>query len=194
MTMANKITMLRILLVPVFVALVVHYGRTGQPDYRWAALGAFAVAALADAMDGFIARHYNQRSDLGAILDPLADKLLLTAAIVLFSFWREGLLARIPLWLLAVVLGRDAITLLGVALIRSRKRKVQIRAHLTGKIATILLMATILWILLGWNEQVLKCLIIGTGVFTVASALFYILDGVRQFYSHPSGAETASRN
>ena len=76
MTTANKITILRILLIPFFVVEIIYYVRTGNEVCRLAGLLAFAVSAILDAVDGYVARHYNQRSELGTILGtPLADKL-----------------------------------------------------------------------------------------------------------------------
>jgi cardiolipin synthase (CMP-forming) len=188
MTTANKITIGRILLVPFFIALIIYYAHTGNAGYRLGALLSFAVAALADGLDGYIARHYNQRSELGAILDPLADKLLLTSAIILLSFENHRYFDRIPLWLTVTVLSRDMIILIGMALIHYTMGKVKVRARLTGKLATVLQMATVLWILLGWDARVLPYLVAGAGCFTAASGLFYILDGVRQLNSHPASA------
>ena len=76
MTTANKITILRILLIPFFVVEVLYYARTGNELHRLLGILTFAVAAVCDGVDGYIARHYNQRSELGAILDPLADIIL----------------------------------------------------------------------------------------------------------------------
>src|SRR6185295_6973655 len=86
MTTANKITILRILLVPFFIAQVLYYVGNGGELYRLLAILSFAIAAISDGVDGYIARRYNQRSELGAILDPLADKLLLVSAVILLSF------------------------------------------------------------------------------------------------------------
>ena len=80
MTTANKITILRILLIPFFVVEVLYYVKAGVELHRTLAILTFAVAAICDGVDGYIARHFNQRSELGAILDPLADKLLLFRA------------------------------------------------------------------------------------------------------------------
>ena len=85
MTTANKITIFRILLVPFFVVEILYYVRSGNELHRLLGLIAFAVAAILDGVDGFVARHFNQRSELGTILDPLADKLLLVSAIVLLT-------------------------------------------------------------------------------------------------------------
>ena len=95
MTTANKVTILRILLIPFFVVQVLYYVKNGNELHRLLAILSFAVAAICDGVDGYIARRYNQRSELGAILDPLADKLLLVSGIVL----RYGLGAESVAWI-----------------------------------------------------------------------------------------------
>lgn len=194
MTTANKITIVRILLVPFFISQVIYYARTGNAGFSLGALLSFAVASIADGVDGYVARHYNQRSELGAILDPIADKLLLTSAVILLSLDNKPYFERIPLWLTVAVLGRDAIMLIGMVVIHYTLGKVKVRARLSGKIATVLLMATILWILLSWDPRVLPWLTGGAGLFTAAAALFYILDGVRQLNSHPASAAAPSQH
>ncbi len=194
MTTANKITIARILLVPFFISQIICYARTGQEGYRLAAFLSFAIAALADALDGYVARRYNQRSELGAILDPLADKLLLISAIILLSLENHRYFDRIPMWLTVTVLSRDAILLIGVALIHYMMGKIKVRAHLTGKMATVLQMAAILWILLKWPRGLLQYLEAGAGFFTAVSGLFYILDGLRQLNSHPASAPAPSQD
>ena len=194
MTTANKITIVRILLVPFFIILILYYPHTGQAVYRTGALLAFGIASLADAVDGYVARHYNQRSELGAILDPLADKLLLTSAIILLSLENHRYFDRIPMWLTVIVLSRDAIVLIGMALIHYIAGKVKVRARWTGKLATILQMTTVLWILLGWNSQALPWLVAGAAFLTALSGLLYILDGVRQLNSHPASAPAPTQD
>jgi CDP-diacylglycerol--glycerol-3-phosphate 3-phosphatidyltransferase len=193
MTTANKITIARILLVPFFISQIIYYARTGQEWYRLGALLSFAIAALADGLDGYVARRYNQRSELGAILDPLADKLLLISGIILLSMENHRYFDRIPMWLTVTVLSRDAIILIGMALIHYMMTKVKVRARLSGKISTVLLMATVLWILLGWNPRALRYLVAGAGFFTAVSGLFYILDGVRQLNTHPASGPAPSQ-
>jgi phosphatidylglycerophosphate synthase len=73
MTTANKITILRILLIPFFVVELIYYVRSGNEAHRLAALLSFAIAAILDGVDGYIAKHYNQVSELGKILDPLTE-------------------------------------------------------------------------------------------------------------------------
>src|SRR6476661_5666100 len=103
MTTANKVTILRILLIPFFVVQVLYYMKTGNENYRLAAIVAFAVASICDGVDGYIARRYNQRSELGAILDPLADKLLLVSGVILFSL-NTPHFGTIPLWLTGTII------------------------------------------------------------------------------------------
>ena len=95
MTTASKITLARVALIPVFMALLLL-------GYNWVALAVFAVASLTDFVDGYIARHYNQTSDFGKFLDPLADKLLVTAAMLIFVQW-----GRMPAWAVMIVLTRE---------------------------------------------------------------------------------------
>src|SRR5258708_39164920 len=111
MTTANKITILRILLIPFFVVEVLYYVKNGNEIHRLLAILSFAVAAICDGVDGYIARRYNQRSELGAILDPLADKLLLVSGIVVLSFEHRPWLETIPLWVTGTLIGRDILLL-----------------------------------------------------------------------------------
>ena len=117
MTTANKVTILRILLVPFFVTQLLYYGRTGGETYRFLALLAFCIASILDGVDGYIARRYNQKSELGAILDPVADKLLLVSALILLTVDYGSRFRPIPLWLTGTIVGRDFIVLLGVVTI-----------------------------------------------------------------------------
>ena len=141
MTTANKITIARILLVPLFVVQVLYYTQTGNEFYRLVALLCFAVAAISDGIDGYLARHYNQHSELGRVLDPLADKLLLIAGVVLLSMKNEPYLQRIPMWLTATIVSRDVLLILGMVVIHYICGKVRVRPVIMGKIATVLQMS-----------------------------------------------------
>jgi CDP-diacylglycerol--glycerol-3-phosphate 3-phosphatidyltransferase len=185
MTTANKVTILRILLTPFFVVEAMYYVTNGNESHRLLAILSFAVASICDGVDGYIARRYNQRSELGAILDPLADKLLLVSAVVLLSFnWPA--LAHIPLWLTCTIIGRDILILAGVVVIQITIGKVQVKPHFLGKIATVLQMVSVLWVLLKWNTKGLAALTLGAALFTGVSGLLYVWDGVRQLSNHPS--------
>src|SRR5438128_6723023 len=133
MTTANKITILRILLIPFFVVQVLYYVKDGEEFHRLLAILSFAVAAICDGVDGYIARRYNQRSELGAILDPLADKLLLVSGIVLLSI-NNAHIGNIPLWLTGTILGRDLVILIGMVVIQITVGKTRVRPRIAGKI------------------------------------------------------------
>src|SRR5213080_2895000 len=180
MTTANKITILRILLIPFFVVEVLYYVKDGEELHRLLAILSFAVAAICDGVDGYIARRYNQRSELGAILDPLADKLLLVAGIVLLSLHHEQYLPHLPLWLTATVISRDVLLLLGMVVIYYTCGKVNVKPHIIGKVATVLQMVAVCWALLKLPTGWLNWFALGATVCTGGSGAIYVLDGVRQ--------------
>ncbi|MCW5554173.1 MAG: CDP-alcohol phosphatidyltransferase family protein [Verrucomicrobiae bacterium] len=190
MTTANKVTILRILLIPFFVVEVLYYVKSGNELHLIAALFTFAVAAICDGVDGYIARRYNQISELGTILDPLADKLLLVSAVVLLSFDHGPLLGQIPLWLTGTIIGRDVLLLIGLVVIQLTVGKVHVRPRILGKVATVLQMASVLWILLrwdaGWGARWLVWLTAAAAICTGGSGLLYVWDGVRQLSASPS--------
>jgi cardiolipin synthase (CMP-forming) len=192
MTTANKVTICRILLVPFFVVEVIYYVKTGNETLRWLAIGCFGLAALSDAVDGFLARHFNQRSELGAVLDPLADKLLLVSGVVLLSLHNEPYLAPIPIWLTVTILSRDALLVLGLILIHYVAGKMTVRPHLVGKAATVLQMAAVLWALFKLNAQWLYGICIAAAVLTGISGLIYVFEGMRQLGKHPSALPSSS--
>jgi len=122
MTTASKITLARVALIPVFMALLLC-------GYNWIALVVFAVASLTDFVDGYIARHYNQVSDFGKFLDPLADKLLVTAAMLVFVQW-----GRMPSWCVMIVLARE-FAVSGLRMVAAAGGKV-LAAGWSGKVKT----------------------------------------------------------
>jgi cardiolipin synthase (CMP-forming) len=193
MTTANKVTIFRILLIPFFVVEVIYFRETGNEAHRWSAMLAFALAAVCDGVDGFIARHFNQRSELGAILDPLADKLLLVSGVVLFSL-PPAHLGTIPLWLTGTIIGRDLVILIGMAVIQMTVGKVTVRPRILGKIATVLQMLCVIWLLLKWDarfgEPWFSLWTIGAAVCTGVSGLWYVFDGVAQLSDHPTSSPT----
>ena len=128
MTTATKITMVRVFLLPVFMVLMyLSGGEAGM--WMWLSLAVFIIASLTDFVDGYIARRYNQTTDLGKFLDPLADKLITIAAMVMFCEW-----GVFPAWALMLVLTREfAVT--GLRLIAVQKGTV-IAAGWSGKVKT----------------------------------------------------------
>jgi CDP-diacylglycerol--glycerol-3-phosphate 3-phosphatidyltransferase len=188
MTTANKITILRILLVPFFVVEVLYYTKQGHEVHRLLAIVSFALASICDGVDGYVARRFNQRSELGAILDPLADKLLLVSGIVVLSFDHSPYLESIPLWLTGTIIGRDVLILIGMVVIHLMVGKVKVRPRIIGKIATVLQMVVVLWIMLKWGESWLRALCLGTVICTGISGLLYVWDGSQQLSAHPSSS------
>jgi cardiolipin synthase (CMP-forming) len=207
MTTANKVTIFRILLIPFFVGEVLYYRGTGNEIHLALAILSFALASICDGVDGYIARHYNQRSELGAILDPLADKLLLVSAVVVLSLNNPPFLDRMPLWLTVTIIGRDVVLLLGLGVIQMTVGKVKVRPRVLGKIATVLQMAVVLCILLESQvveflsrllpaeakaescQQILfSWLSYGAAVCTGFSGLLYVWDGSRQLSAHPASS------
>src|SRR3990172_5116309 len=132
MGLANWLTTLRILLIPVFVTLLV-YRRAG-----WAVL-VFCAASLTDLLDGYIARTRGRQTRLGAFLDPVADKLLLTSAFITLTY-----LKIIPFWIAAVVVSRDLMLSVGVLVIHVAGGTVHPTPSWLGKASTLFQMATVL--------------------------------------------------
>ncbi len=185
MTFATKITVARICLVPVFAAYAIVYGlgvADGSPieKYRWTALAVFIAAAASDGIDGWIARRFDQRSDLGAFLDPIADKFLVLTAILILTFVDWGADGwSIPLWFTAIVILRECVILGGIRILYSAKRNVSIRPHWTGKVCTFSLFLVIAWVMLKMIPlpPIYPCIF--AAVFTLWSTLKYLQQGLR---------------
>jgi len=189
MTTANKITVVRILMIPVFVTMAIYYGQSierGAPLewQRFTAIVIFLVAAASDGLDGYVARRYKQRSTLGAILDPIADKGLLLSAIITLSIsnWSDidPDYGRFPAWFPVLVITRDAVILVGAGVLHLLNGKVHVKPRWTGKVATVLQMAAIAWVMLQLHFLPLLYIVIAAGVFTFISGVVYVMDGVRQ--------------
>ena len=189
MTTANKITVVRILMIPVFVTMAIYYGQSIQRGaplewQRFTAIVIFLVAAVSDGLDGYVARRYKQRSALGAILDPIADKGLLLSAIITLSIsnWSDidPEYGRFPAWFPVLVITRDAVILVGAGVLHLLNGKVRVKPSWTGKVATVLQMAAIAWVMLQLHFLPLLYVVIAAGVFTFISGIIYVMDGVRQ--------------
>ena len=139
MTWATRITILRLVLVPVFVAFIITYSDNERriEAWRYAGIGVFILASVSDAIDGYLARHWNQSSALGALLDPIADKLLLFAALVTLSLLPVGgHLRPFPIWFPVIIISRDALLLGGYCILRHFHVPMEIKPHWTGKLST----------------------------------------------------------
>lgn len=192
MTTATQITLFRIFLIPVFIGLAIYYGESvmaGTPDepLRWWAIAVFAIASISDAVDGYIARHFNQRSRLGQILDPLADKALLFSALITLSFahWQP----HFPLWFPLIVIFRDLAVVCGWALVPYvTGTKIEVQPHWTGKTATFFLLASILWLMLDIRIPPLIWPTAIAALLTAASGFIYLAQTIRHIQRHHDGA------
>jgi cardiolipin synthase (CMP-forming) len=165
----NILTVLRILITPIFVILLLR-------DLHGLALLVFVLAGVSDGLDGLIARMFNQRSDLGAVLDPIADKLLLSAAYVSL-----GVLRDIPGWLVVVVISRDVMIVTGIAVLHFCRIDFDIRPSLLSKWTTVAQILTIGVALLQFQIPTagfLRFLCWATGAMTVLSGLHYTYTGL----------------
>lgn len=186
LTLANKITILRILGVPLFILMLVYYTMglaqgNAQELERAIALMIFATLALTDALDGYFARSRNEITPLGRLLDPIADKALLLSGLILLTRPSlPGLTPHIPIWFTLLVISRDAALILGAAVIHVLVGHVEVKPRLVGKIATFFQMLTIVWVLIGGAAGPFFCWVILAGAFTFASGALYLFDGACQ--------------
>jgi cardiolipin synthase len=127
-TLANQLTLLRMALAPLLVVLVLW-------QEMLFALAVFVVAGITDLLDGLIARKGGQQTTLGAMLDPVADKILLSSAFVALT-WTSGLRVSIPPWLTVTTLSRDAIIVLSVAIINLTLERRVFYPSVLGKLST----------------------------------------------------------
>lgn len=175
MNLANKITIIRILLVPFFIISVLYYDNKGLELLRYLALGIFSASILTDAIDGYIARTRRQRTELGTFLDPIADKLLLVSAFVVLSM--ADRFPVVPIWVPVVVISRDVIILLGLAIIHMLTGQVKIVPSLLGKATTCFQMVTIIFVLMKapYPRPVWTAIWALVSFFTVTSMVGYII-------------------
>ena len=128
MTLASKITLARVVMIPVYMVTMYLSGGVAGP-WMWVSLAIFIIASLTDFVDGYIARNYNQTTDFGKFLDPLADKLLTLAAMCMFCQW-----GTFPAWALMIILTRE-FAVSGLRMVAGPKGKV-IAAGKSGKFKT----------------------------------------------------------
>ncbi len=135
LTWPNRFTLLRLLLVAPFVVLLQNH--QSRPVYRYLALGLFMFMAFSDLLDGYLARRLNCRTRLGAILDPLADKVLIVCAAVLLSLPHSAVKgARLPDWVVVTIVGKDLWVIIGFLIIFLLTGKVFVAPSAAGKICT----------------------------------------------------------
>lgn len=163
MTTASKITLVRVALIPVVMVFMYLSGGVAGSIWLWLALGVFIIASLSDFVDGYIARSYNQVTDFGKFLDPLADKLLVIAVMTIFCQWN-----LMPAWALMIVLTREfAVT--GLRLVAVGKGTV-IAAGWSGKVKTASTMIGLCFMMgfpdVGWLGIAVNAVIVVTTLYS----------------------------
>jgi cardiolipin synthase (CMP-forming) len=179
LTLANRITIGRVLLIPVYILLTLYYMKSvteHNPSelLRWGALMLYIITCLTDALDGYFARSRHEITRLGTLLDPLADKTLLISSLLLLTgpWGRLCFNPHLPLWYVFLVISRDALLVMG--------SMAEVKPRISGKIATFCQMVMILWVL-GQAPAVGFPWVLGIAAgFTLISAYQYIADGIRQ--------------
>jgi cardiolipin synthase len=171
MTIPNLITALRIILAPVFVIYLIN-------DRLSAALVVFLICMISDGIDGMVARVFDQKSRLGAYLDPLADKTLLVAAFLLLA-----VRGHIPSWLTVTAIARDVMILLGVLVFHLNRMELKMRPSAVSKINTCFQFITLSMVLLKGDFALPSVIYEGlyyiTATLTIGSGLHYLQYGLR---------------
>lgn len=177
LTYANQLTILRMLFVPCFVILLIY-------DHPRIATLVFLIAAVTDGLDGLLARKLQQKTVLGSFLDPMADKILLTAAFVTLTIPSLPLVLHIPTWLTVLTISRDVIIAASVLVIHLQTRHSQFPPSLLGKWTTVVQLMTVGVCMLANFETTLAVAIFpfikySTLVLTLASGLHYAYRSVK---------------
>ena len=150
LSLPNRVTITRVLLIVPFVVLLLYQNKPGYDGLaRYLALAIFAIMALSDALDGYLARRTGQRSRLGYFLDPMADKLLMTAACILLAIEDTGVQgALLPRWVVVTIIGKDILWLVGVLILQFVTGPLTIRTSKLGRASTAAQLSMVLGILL----------------------------------------------
>lgn len=171
MTLANQLTISRICLVPA-IAILLVYG-----EFGWA-LFVIGIAAVTDALDGLFARSRHERTELGAVLDPIADKLLVTTCLIALAFPAASIPVRIPAWLAILSISRDVGIVLVVLVLTLFVGRRTFPPSVLGKATTTLHLVTILWVIAcnvrGTDHPLTSYLFGATALLVVASAAHYL--------------------
>jgi len=179
LTTANQLTILRIVFVPVFIILLVYH------EIGWA-LSTFVAAGITDVLDGIIARRFGQKTSIGAVLDPIADKLLMTSSILILSLPQMEFHMMIPRWLMIVVIFRDVFILLVSLVVVLMVGWRVFTPSPYGKASTVMQVLTVFAVLyVNWQHLVVPELNIAffmTGLMTAFSGLHYLVRGLRQWH------------
>ena len=192
MTYANQLTILRMVFVPCFVILLIY----GCPR---AATVVFLLAAVTDGLDGLIARKLNQRTPLGSFLDPMADKILLTAAFITLTLQSVPIELHIPAWLTILAISRDLLIAVSVIIIHMHTGHSRFPPSILGKCTTAVQLVLVgVCLLAGFEiktaEMLFPFAVYATLFFTVASGLHYFYRSVKIISSYQDLDNAGNRN
>lgn len=170
MNLPNRLTMLRIVMIPFFVAFMLNI--PGRPSFRWVSLAIFCAASVTDTLDGMIARKYNLITDFGKFMDPLADKLLVTSALICLTS-----LGELPAWVTIIIVARE-FAISGFRLVAA-DNGIVIAASMWGKFKTVSQMAMVILMLAGfdlpWYRVLTNVVMWAAVILTVVSLVDYIV-------------------
>lgn len=176
LTLANQLTLLRMLLIPAFAILVAYH------QLGWA-LAVFVIAGITDALDGLIARRWGKKTTLGAWLDPMADKLLLVTTFVVLTLPGLGLVNRFPVWLTILIISRDVVIVLTVAIVNLAIGRRTFKPSIFGKLATATYVVTVLVVMLfnylRRHSPLVTVCIYASLAITLISGIHYITHAAR---------------
>jgi cardiolipin synthase (CMP-forming) len=177
-TTANQLTILRIVFVPLFIILLAYN------ELGWA-FGTFVIAGITDVLDGIIARRFGQKTSIGAMLDPIADKLMMTSSIVILSLPQMEFHNTIPRWLMILIIFRDVFILVVSLIVVLMLGWRLFRPSIYGKASTVMQVLTVLLVLYAnWQHAVVPELTIVfymTGLMTAFSGIHYLVRGLREW-------------
>ena len=191
LTYANQLTILRMAFVPCFVLLLIY-------GYPKSATVLFLIAAFTDGLDGLLARKLQQKTVLGSFLDPMADKILLTAAFVTLTVPSLPLVLHIPTWLTILTISRDVLIAVSALIIHLQTHHSQFPPSLLGKCTTAVQLMTVGVCMLANFERVLAAtifplVIYSTLAFTVASGLQYAYKSIKLIASYQEAGDGSKR-
>jgi len=188
LTYANQLTILRMIFIPCFVLLLIY-------DHPKSALLVFVLAGFTDGLDGLLARKLEQRTVLGSFLDPMADKLLLTAAFITLTVPAVPVVYHIPVWLTVTSISRDLLIALAALIIHLQTGHTEFPPSLLGKCTTVGQLTTVAFVMLAnltpTVTPILDPLVYATLLVTVASGMHYFYRSVMLIESYQR-ADTGS--
>ena len=188
LTLATKVTIARILGIPVFILLMIYYFislEKGVPNdnLRYVAFGFFVAIIATDALDGYLARSRNEVSTLGALLDPLADKMLVLSSLVLLTRPGFGELdPQLPVWFSVTLISRDAFLIVGYFVIHAVANHVDVEPSVAGKGSTFLVAITVGCVLMQVPDPVLNVFIALSALCVIVSWWQYLQSGLKQMH------------